>query len=104
MPLASMYIAGPLIAFAMIGVLAAIPRWASSSDHKTSLPDRTTEDFGLLAPAATVEDQAVAQALRQLLGRAGIRATVAPAGDGWVHVLVFETELDRARRLTDGAI
>jgi hypothetical protein len=99
-----MYVIGPLVAFAVIGILAAILRWASSSEFKTVVPDRTTDDFGLLTPVATVEDRAVARSLRELLGRAGIRATVAPAGDGWVHVLVFETELDRARRLTGGAV
>jgi hypothetical protein len=99
-----MYIAGPLVAFGVIGILAGILRWSSSSEFKTVIPERTTNDFGLLRPVATVEDRAVARALRQLLGRAGIRATVAPAGDGWMHVLVFEAELDRARRLTDGAV
>lgn len=100
-----MYVAGPLVAFGVIGILAGILRWASSSEFKADLPEPTaTNDFGLLRPVATVEDQAVARGLRQLLKRAGIRATVAPADDGRVHVLVFESELDRARRLTDGAM
>jgi hypothetical protein len=99
-----MYVIGPLVAFGVIGVLAVILRWASGNEFSTVLPERTTSDFGLLAPVATVEDRAVARALRELLGRAGIRATVAPAGDGWVHVLVFQDELDRARQLTDGTI
>ncbi len=100
-----MYVAGPLVAFGVIGILAGILRWASSSEFKTDLPEPTApNDFGLLRPVATVEDQTVARGLRQLLKRAGIRATVAPADDGRVHVLVFESELDRARRLTDGAM
>jgi hypothetical protein len=99
-----MYVVGPIIAFGVVAGLAAVLRWTFDADVST-FPDRSDpEDFGLLRPVATVEDAVTARALRQTLSEAGIRATLGLSPDNRVHVLVFATELDRARRLVGGAI
>lgn len=108
------YLAGPLIAFVLVGIVAAVLRWAlnrdtdSRGDMLLFVLDRELDeglgllggqDFGLLTPAAAADDDATAEEFRTLLSAAGIRATVAPARDGRQLVLVFPEELTRARRL-----
>jgi hypothetical protein len=61
------------------------------------------DDFGLLDVAAIVDTADTAEQIRAVLADAGIRATVAPAADGRVRVLVFETEVARARRVVGGS-
>jgi hypothetical protein len=58
-----------------------------------------SDDFGLLAPVAIVDDEDQALRLRTRLGEANIRATTTRGADGRYRVLVFATELDRARRV-----
>ncbi|WP_033340194.1 hypothetical protein [Catenuloplanes japonicus] len=108
------YLAGPLIAFVLVCIMAAVLRWALNRDTDSrgetllSALDREMDeglgllggqDFGLLTPAATADDDATAEEFRTLLSAAGIRATVAGARDGRLLVLVFPEELTRARRL-----
>jgi hypothetical protein len=97
-----------LLVFAAIAALAAVLRWTFAPG-----PDRARvnllgasgpEDFGLLRPVATVEDPASARSLRRLMAEAGIRSTIAVARDGRLRVLVFESQLDEARGLVDGAV
>jgi len=98
------YILGPIIAFAVVGALAAILRWTFDPNLSRKQAEIFSEpaDYGLLSVAAVVETQAEARATQQRLDAAGIRATLAPTTDGRVNVLVFETELDAARRLVGG--
>jgi hypothetical protein len=49
-----------------------------------------------------VDTQLEARTMQQRLTAAGIRATVGPAPDGRTNVLVFEAEIDAARRLVGG--
>lgn len=60
---------------------------------------RSSDDYGLLAPAATVDTAEQAARARELLSRAGIRATTTIGSDGRHRVLVFARDLDRARRV-----
>jgi hypothetical protein len=86
-----------LIAFAAMGVLGLVLRWTFSGR-----PDRTagtTEDYGLLAPVAVADSAEDAERLRTVLAAADIRATVSRTRAGHHVVLVFATELDRARRV-----
>ena len=90
-----------LIAFLMIGLLGFILRWTFSRDPGTAAwPPREPEDFGLLAPVATVDTADEAVRIKAMLAEAGIKATTAAGADGCHRVLVFSTELDRARRVT----
>jgi len=124
-----MYFLGPLIAFGVVGLLALMLRWVFGSDasyraarlplhgpaarfgalprpdrfEDRPRPDRRSvpADFGLLRAAAVLDTRGAAQATRARLASAGIRATVGIKG-GRYQVLVFEAEVERARRLVGG--
>ena len=67
-------------------------------------PADAEADYGLLAAAATVASEDEARRVRHLLGLAGIKATVAAdRTSGRWKVLVFSTELHRARRVAGGS-
>ncbi|MDP9797388.1 hypothetical protein J2S43_005900 [Catenuloplanes nepalensis] len=108
------YLAGPLIAFVLCLLLGGVLRWALRRDTDARgetllhVLDREldeglgllgAQDFGLLTPAVTADDEDTAGEFRRLLQNAGIRATVASAPDGRRLILVFPEELSRARRL-----
>jgi hypothetical protein len=95
-----MYLVGPLLAFGAILGLAVVLHWTHDSTAGPPIP-AAPEDYGLLHPVATVEDPITARTLRRLLTEAEIRCTIAVARDGRVHVLVFEEEIDQARRLLE---
>jgi len=92
-----------LIAFATIGVLAFVLRWTFRREPGGPTPPSTLgdpDDFGLLATVAIVDTRDEAIRVRALLGEAGIRASVSTTGgDRRYRVLVFGSELDRARRV-----
>lgn len=104
---------GPLIALAVVGVLAVILRGFFGREghgdrgdfgrrgrfRRGIRPGYVFDDYGLLCAAAISDDPETAVRIRSLLGEAGIRATLATGADGRVRVLVFEHELDRARRV-----
>ncbi len=89
------YLAGPVIAFAVIAGLALFLRWAFRSDPRR----RPTADDGLLTRVATLSRQESALALRAVLSDAGIRSTVRFPGPHRAEVLVFPEDADRARAL-----
>lgn len=102
----------PFIALALIGALAMILRWTFRQDPAEpaglfdppepaidEVEDATPEDYGLLGVAAVVETVDAAEQIRAVLADAGIRATVAGTRDGRVRVLVFESDVPRARRV-----
>jgi hypothetical protein len=76
-----------------------------SSGHAIASPAPATqpEDYGLLASVAAVETADEAARVRSLLAGAGIRATTTVGVDGRHRVLVFRSELHRARRVAGGA-
>ena len=89
------YLAGPVIAFAVVGGLALFLRWAYRSDpHR-----RPPSDDGLLTRVATLSRRESALALRAVLSDAGIRSTVRVPAPHRVEVLVFPEDADRARAL-----
>lgn len=118
-PLNSPHLAlGPSIAILVALVLALVSRWAfAPSRHQRRERERAwaRRDFGLLVPVTTVERRADAERLCRVLGEHGIRATATQAPPGPVrvtahgdverprggghHVLVFEQDAERARRL-----
>jgi hypothetical protein len=99
------YIFGPIIAFIVVGVLAAILRWTFDPGVAAKQAEIFGEpaDYGLLSVAAVVDTQIEGRSIQQRLISAGIRATITSAPDGRVNVLVFEAELDAARRLVGGS-
>jgi hypothetical protein len=94
------YLAGPLIAFAVVGVLAVVLRWAFGRDEVVP-PPPVTDDFGLLRVAALVDRLDVALRVRQALRRAGIRSTLSTGLDGLIKILVFPDDAARARRVVE---
>jgi hypothetical protein len=97
---ASLYVVGPLIAFGVVAALAAVLRWAFDGDVATAHFTRlAAEDYGLLSVVGVADSLAEARMLQSRLATADIRATTAVAPDGTVRVLVFTTELEKARRL-----
>jgi hypothetical protein len=107
MPLTvSNFLLGPLIAFAVIGLLAGIFRLIFTRQSASTVPmyemglvPQAGDEYGLLCAAAVTEDSSTAESVRAMLTAAGIRATVATGRDGRIRVLVFEDELHRARRV-----
>jgi hypothetical protein len=91
----SHYLAGPVIAFAVIAGLALFLRWAFRGEPRRRPP----ADDGLLTRVATLSGRESALALRAVLSDAGIRSTVRATGAHRAEVLVFPEDADRARVL-----
>ncbi len=89
------YLAGPVIAFAVIAGLALFLRWAFRGEPRR----RSPADDGLLTRVATLSRRDSALALRAVLSDAGIRSTVRFPGPHRAEVLVFPEDADRARAL-----
>ncbi len=89
------YLAGPVIAFAVIAVLALFLRWAFRSEPRRRPP----ADDGLLTRIATLSRRESALALRAVLSDAGIRSTVRTPRSNRAEVLVFPQDAARARAL-----
>ncbi|MFC0530878.1 hypothetical protein [Phytohabitans kaempferiae] len=95
----SWYLVGPLIAFAVVGLMAVVLRWALGRDGIS--PPPLSDDFGLLRVAALVDRLEVAQAVRRTLREAGIRSTISTGLDGLIKILVFPDDAGRARRVLE---
>ncbi len=89
------YLAGPVIAFAVVAALALFLRWAFGGQPRCRPP----VDDGLLTRVATLSRKETALALRAVLSDAGIRSTVRTTGPHRAEVLVFPEDADRARAL-----
>ncbi len=98
------YVYGPLVAFAALGVLALLLRWAfrrgSSVIERPSTPGNPQE-YGLLVSVAAPDNFVEAEILRAKLVAHGIRATLAPTTEG-PRVLVFPQEAKAARAVLAG--
>jgi hypothetical protein len=102
------FLMGPLVAAGALGVIILICRWVFSTTHRD---DRTARrlakarargDYGLLVPITRTRTLDDAEMLRSVLRDAGIRCTVAAAGDlpdDGTDVLVFRADALRAREL-----
>ena len=106
--MAATVVAGPVVALAAAVGLGALARWAFSPPGRK--PGSSRHDFGLLVPATRALPRTEAERIQSLLAGHGIRATIAPAGEGYdasgrpwppgsVHVLVFRQDADRAREI-----
>ncbi|TFV65008.1 UNVERIFIED_ORG: hypothetical protein E4P37_11625 [Bacillus sp. AZ43] len=93
------YLVGPVIAFAVLALLALFMRWAFGTGYgrRTAAPPR--DDDGLLTLVATLSRRESALALRAVLSDAGIRSTVRCPAPNRADVLVFPEDAARARSL-----
>jgi hypothetical protein len=89
------YLAGPVIAFTVVVLLALFLRWAFRAEPRRRPP----ADDGLLTRVATLSRRERALELRAVLSDAGIRSTVRSTGAHRSEVLVFPEDADRARAL-----
>ncbi len=98
------YLFGPLTAFAVVGLLMLLLRWAFSG-RSTSLVARRpvagrTGEYGLLVPVASPATFVEGELLRRRLEDAGLRATLVSTAEG-PRVMVFP-ESERVARAIIG--
>ncbi len=95
------YVFGPLLAFAMLGVLVLLLRWTfRRGSSVVAAPARpgSAEEYGLLVSVAAPGSFAEGELLRRRLEDAGLRANLAQTLDG-PRVMVFPGDEDRARQV-----
>jgi hypothetical protein len=84
-----------LLGLAVMALLAAILRWASSLD--TDKAHR--KDYGLLREVAKVPSTTAARVVEERLHNVGVRATTVPDPEGnGLRILVFPNDQDIAIR------
>jgi hypothetical protein len=93
------YLVGPVIAFAVLALIALFMRWAFGTGSGPPAAPPPDEDDGLLTRIATLSRRESALALRAVLSDAGIRSTVRCPDPHRAEVLVFPEDADRARTL-----
>jgi hypothetical protein len=96
------YLVGPVIAFAVLALLALFMRWAFGTGYgkdRSRRPTAPPTDDGLLTLVATLSRRESALALRAVLSDAGIRSTVRCPAPHRADVLVFPEDAARARSL-----
>lgn len=100
---------GMLVVLGAMVVVVLLCRWVFSTGHrdqrtaKRLAEVRDRGDFGLLVPVVTVRTADEAAGLRDRLRGGGIRGTVAEGATPEEHVvLVFRTDVERARGLVSG--
>lgn len=98
------YVFGPLVAFAGIGLLVLVLRWAfRRGDSLVERPGAAGEptDYGLLVPVAEPADFEEGERLRRSLEGLGVRTTLAATRAG-PRLLVFPADAERARLFLGG--
>jgi hypothetical protein len=90
------------VAFAVIGLLILVLRWAYSS-RRDSLLSRPVQrgaesDYGLLVPVAAPQSQVAGVRARQRLEAAGVKATLTRTDVG-LRLLVFPDDVELARKI-----
>jgi hypothetical protein len=93
------YAVGPVIAAAMVALIALFLRWAFGSEKSAGGGRGTDAREGLLTPVATLTRRESALALRAVLSDAGIRSTLREPAPHRTDVLVFPEDAERARAL-----
>jgi hypothetical protein len=95
------YVFGPLAAFAVLGLLILVLKWAFGRRNsvvaaapRVGQPD----EYGLLVPVATPGTYIEGEILRRRLEDAGVRANLAHTAQG-PRVLVWPQDVDRARAI-----
>ncbi len=97
------FLVGPLIAFAAVGVLVLLLRWAfaSGSSVVSKRPAQgRVDEYGLLVPVAAPPNYIEAEMIRRALEDAGIRATLAQTLAG-PRLMVFPEDEARARQVLE---
>jgi hypothetical protein len=89
-----------ITALVVLLVLSLLMRWVFRPDrHRRRQVVPADAVPGLLTPVATGISRADGMALRAVLGDSNIRSSLSTRRDNRVDVLVFNVDLERARRL-----
>jgi hypothetical protein len=88
---------GPLLALVVLAVIAIASDVTSPRPAARSTGSAPVEEFGLLRTVTLGADMESARAVRDRLHAFGIRATIGTDRAGFVRVLVFVDEYDRAK-------
>ncbi len=95
------FIFGPVVAFAGIGVLTLLLRWAfGRGGSLIAAPPRpgSPQEYGLLVAVAAPRTSAEGEALRRLLTGEGLRATLTTTVEG-PRLMVFPSDEVQARAI-----
>jgi hypothetical protein len=95
------FLFGPVVAFALIGVLTLLLRWAfGRGGSLIAAPPRpgSPVEYGLLVAVAAPQTSAEGEALRRRLESGGLRATLTTTVEG-PRLLVFPADEPRARQI-----
>ena len=98
-------VVGPLVALLAVAVLSLVLRWTFSTSHRTAPRGRvvrlpaTADDYGVLVPVALATCRDDAARLRDALAAGGVRGTLGRSTPDGVPLLVFPSDVDRARDL-----
>lgn len=88
---------GPVMAMAVLGLLAVMLRWTFGTTRSMSGPNRSGHGDGLLTEVGVVPTAESAAVLRRRLAESGVRATVSPGDTGGYRLLVFSGDEASAR-------
>ena len=93
------YFFGPLVAFAGLGIMVLILRWAFARGG--SVVERTAksgspDEYGMLVPIASPSNYIEGEVLRRSLVDAGLRASLAQTNDG-PRIMVWPKDVDAAK-------
>lgn len=97
------FLVGPLIAFAAVGLLVLILRWAFAGGKSVvarPAQQGRVDEYGLLVSVAAPPNYIEAEMVRRALEEAGIKATLAQTLAG-PRLMVFPEDEARARRVVD---
>ena len=97
------FLVGPIIAFAMVGLLVLVLRWAfARGGSVVARPPASgrVDEYGLLVSVAAPTNYIEAEIVRRTLEDHKIRATLAQTTAG-PRVMVFPQDVDRARALLE---
>ena len=92
------YAFGPLVAFAVLGLLSALLRWTFRRGGSLVVPKGRADQYGMLTPVAAPADYITGEMLRRRLLAQGVRANLATTLDG-PRILVFPEDVERAKQL-----
>lgn len=95
------YFFGPFVAFAGLGVMVLILRWAFARGG--SVVERTAksgnpDEYGMLVPVASPSNYIEGEVLRRSLVDAGLRASLAQTNDG-PRVMVWPNDVESAKTI-----
>jgi hypothetical protein len=95
------YFFGPLVAFAGLGIMVLILRWAfarGGSVVERAPKSGNPDEYGMLVPIASPSNYIEGELLRRSLVDAGLRASLAQTNDG-PRIMVWPKDVEVAKQV-----